>query len=78
MLHCRIPAVYPLVIAVHPQEPNQFAVGLADGSVKVIEPAEYEGKWGTTPPIENGILNGRATSSSTTSNHTLDQIQKRE
>ncbi|KAH7832910.1 hypothetical protein Vadar_001247 [Vaccinium darrowii] len=27
-------AVYPLVIAAHPQEPNQFAVGLTDGSVK--------------------------------------------
>ncbi|KAH0994419.1 hypothetical protein GBA52_018283 [Prunus armeniaca] len=71
-------SVYPLVVAVHPQEPNQFAVGLGDGSVKVIEPTESEGKWGSSPPIENGTLNGRAGSSSTTSNHTHDQIQRRE
>ncbi|XP_009338217.2 topless-related protein 3 isoform X1 [Pyrus x bretschneideri] len=70
-------AMYPLVVAVHPQEPTQFAVGLGDGSVKVIEPNESEGKWGSSPPVENGIPNGR-TSSSTTSNHALDQKQRRE
>ncbi|KAA8545214.1 hypothetical protein F0562_019998 [Nyssa sinensis] len=69
-------AVYPLVIAAHPQEPNQFAVGLSDGSVKVIEPSESEGKWGVTPPLDNGMLNGRAASSSTTSNHAPDQLQR--
>ncbi|KAI3810476.1 hypothetical protein L1987_20091 [Smallanthus sonchifolius] len=37
---------YPLVVAAHPQEQNQFAVGLTDGSVKVIEPSESQGKWG--------------------------------
>ncbi|KAG5075956.1 hypothetical protein AAZX31_20G224000 [Glycine max] len=68
--------VYPLVVAAHPLEPNQFAVGLTDGSVKVIEPNESEGKWGTSPPMDNGILNGRAGSSSTTSNHTADQAQR--
>ncbi|XP_048324289.2 topless-related protein 3 isoform X3 [Ziziphus jujuba] len=69
-------AVYPLVVAAHPQEPNQVAVGLTDGSVKVIEPAESEGKWGTPPPTDNGMLNGRTGSSSTTSNHTPDQMQR--
>ncbi|EXB56799.1 Topless-related protein 3 [Morus notabilis] len=49
-------AVYPLVVAAHPHEANQFAVGLTDGSVKVIEPTEAEGKWGTAPPVDNGIL----------------------
>ncbi|XP_044499773.1 topless-related protein 3-like isoform X1 [Mangifera indica] len=68
-------AVYPLVIAAHPVEPNQFAVGLIDGSVKVLEPSESEGKWGVSPPLDNGILS-RTTSSSTTSNHTPDQIQR--
>ncbi|KAF8401413.1 hypothetical protein HHK36_012352 [Tetracentron sinense] len=29
-------AVYPLIIAAHPHESNQFAVGLTDGSVKVM------------------------------------------
>ncbi|GER48462.1 WD-repeat protein [Striga asiatica] len=46
--------VHPLVIAAHPQEPNQFALGLSDGSVHVFEPLETEGKWGVPPPIENG------------------------
>ncbi|KAL5769032.1 hypothetical protein ACOSQ2_015815 [Xanthoceras sorbifolium] len=46
--------VYPLVIAAHPFDPNQFALGLTDGGVNVIEPLESEGKWGTSPPTENG------------------------
>ncbi|CAM8938645.1 unnamed protein product [Rhodiola kirilowii] len=48
------PRVYPVVIAAHPSEPNQFALGLTDGGVVVLEPNESEGKWGTAPPIENG------------------------
>ncbi|XVE97390.1 hypothetical protein REPUB_Repub03eG0015200 [Reevesia pubescens] len=48
--------VYPLVVAAHPQEPNQFAIGLTDGSVRVFEPLESEGKWDVVPQrsIENG------------------------
>ncbi|XP_031271901.1 topless-related protein 4-like [Pistacia vera] len=46
--------VYPLVIASHPSDPNQFALGLTDGGVHILEPLESEGKWGTSPPIENG------------------------
>ncbi|KAK4484110.1 hypothetical protein RD792_011330 [Penstemon davidsonii] len=53
-------------------EPYQFAVGLIDGSVKVIEPTESEGKWGA----ENGILTGRPGSSSTANNHTPDPAQR--
>ncbi|KAK3436799.1 hypothetical protein EUGRSUZ_C01415 [Eucalyptus grandis] len=41
--------VYPIVIAAHPSEPNQFALGLTDGSVYVLEPLESQGKWGTPP-----------------------------
>ncbi|KAI3770509.1 hypothetical protein L6452_01645 [Arctium lappa] len=44
---------YPLTLAAHPQEQNQFAVGLTDGSIKVIEPSESEGKWGISPPDDN-------------------------
>ncbi|GLJ08649.1 hypothetical protein SUGI_0092930 [Cryptomeria japonica] len=66
-LRCRISAsaylpsnsistVYPLVVAAHPSEPNQFSLGLTDGSVIVMEPPESEGKWGTGPPIENGSV----------------------
>ncbi|XP_077222242.1 protein TPR3-like [Tasmannia lanceolata] len=46
--------VYPLVIAAHPSEPNQLALGLTDGGVHVLEPLEGEGKWGVPPPAENG------------------------
>ncbi|KAM7469920.1 hypothetical protein LguiA_008103 [Lonicera macranthoides] len=69
-------AVYPLVVAAHPHDPNQFAIGLTDGSVKVIEPSDSESKWGTSPPVDNGTVNGRAGSSSTTSNHAPDQVQR--
>ncbi|KAK3011452.1 hypothetical protein RJ639_012750 [Escallonia herrerae] len=48
------PNVHPLVIAAHPQEPNQFALGLSDGGVHVFEPLESEGRWGVPPPVENG------------------------
>ncbi|KAJ8773998.1 hypothetical protein K2173_009429 [Erythroxylum novogranatense] len=46
--------VHPLVIAAHPHEPNQFALGLSDGAVHVFEPLESEGKWGVPPPADNG------------------------
>ncbi|GAB2210577.1 hypothetical protein Drorol1_Dr00015845, partial [Drosera rotundifolia] len=46
--------VYPLVIAAHPSEPTQFALGLTDGGVCVLEPLESDGQWGTAPPAENG------------------------
>ncbi|XAR67781.1 hypothetical protein NMG60_11002680 [Bertholletia excelsa] len=45
---------YPLVVAAHPSEPNQFALGLTDGRVHVLEPLEAEGRWGTTLPLKNG------------------------
>ncbi|XP_022893632.1 topless-related protein 3-like isoform X2 [Olea europaea var. sylvestris] len=69
-------AIHPVVVAAHPVDPNQFAVGLTDGSVKVIEPSESEGKWGSSPPADNGILSGRAASSSTAGNLAPDQIQR--
>ncbi|KAI4369377.1 hypothetical protein MLD38_017820 [Melastoma candidum] len=68
--------VYPLVVAAHPLEPNQFAVGLTDGSVKVIEPSEPDGKWGATSPIDNGMLSARTTSPPTTGNHAPEQMQR--
>eukprot|EP00253_Pinus_taeda_P001046 PITA_01046 len=45
--------IYPLVIAANPLKPNQFAVGLTDGGVHVIEPTESEGKWDVAL-LENG------------------------
>lgn len=76
MYYCRSQPLYPLVVATHPVEPNQLAVGLTDGSVKVMEPAESDGKWGATPPLDNGMLSGRTPSSSTTSNHTPEPVQR--
>uniref|UniRef100_A0ACD5VNB0 Uncharacterized protein n=1 Tax=Avena sativa TaxID=4498 RepID=A0ACD5VNB0_AVESA len=70
------PPIYPYVVAAHPQEPNQFAVGMSDGSVKVMEPLESEGKWGTPAPMENGVANGRTSTSSATSNQAADQNQR--
>jgi hypothetical protein len=70
------PPIYPYVVAAHPQEPNQFAVGMSDGSVKVMEPLESDGKWGTPAPMENGVANGRASASSATSNQAADQNQR--
>lgn len=46
--------VYPLVIASHPSEPNQFALGLTDGGVFVLEPLESAGDWGVVPQLDNG------------------------
>ncbi|XP_022730861.1 topless-related protein 4-like isoform X2 [Durio zibethinus] len=56
--------VFPLVIAAHPFDPNQFALGLTDGGVQIVEPLESEGKWGTSPPVENGA--GPSTTSGAT------------
>ncbi|KAI4344161.1 hypothetical protein L6164_011423 [Bauhinia variegata] len=55
---------HPLVIAAHPSEPNQFALGLSDGGVHVLEPLESEGRWGSPPPTENGA--GPSTTSGAT------------
>ncbi|KAF7130545.1 hypothetical protein RHSIM_Rhsim10G0061900 [Rhododendron simsii] len=64
-------AVYSRVVAAHPQKPNQFAIGLTNGFVIVMEPKESEGKWGLSPIVDDGMLNGRtASSSSKTSSHT--------
>lgn len=47
---------YPLVIAAHPSEPNQIALGMSDGAVHVVEPSDSELKWGGTSSQENGAL----------------------
>eukprot|EP00252_Welwitschia_mirabilis_P014885 TRINITY_DN3294_c0_g1_i12.p1 TRINITY_DN3294_c0_g1~~TRINITY_DN3294_c0_g1_i12.p1 ORF type:complete len:1122 (-),score=243.87 TRINITY_DN3294_c0_g1_i12:562-3927(-) len=59
-LPANVSNVHPLVVAAHPSEPIQFALGLSDGSVIVLEPLESEGKWGSTPPSENGAASSLA------------------
>jgi len=71
--------VIPQVITAHPQEPNQFAVGLSDGSVKVIEPSETSRRWGVGVAVaadKAGTENGRPSSSSAANNSSSDQIQR--
>lgn len=50
----------PLVLAAHPLEPNQFAMGLSDGAVQVLEPLEAEGAWGTAPPADSSSGGGQS------------------
>ncbi|XP_021283560.1 protein TPR2-like isoform X1 [Herrania umbratica] len=48
-------SAYAVVIAAHPSEPNQIALGMSDGAVHVVEPSDVELKWGT-PSQDNGSL----------------------
>ncbi|RDX60457.1 Topless-related protein 2, partial [Mucuna pruriens] len=57
---------YPIVVTAHPQEPNQFAIGLSDGSIKVIEPRECDGRWGIKAHVDSALQNGRRTASPST------------
>ncbi|XAR70691.1 hypothetical protein NMG60_11027631 [Bertholletia excelsa] len=41
---------FPVEIAAHPCKPNQFALGMSDGAVHVIEPLDTEPKWGDMVP----------------------------
>jgi WD40 repeat protein len=71
--------IFPQVITAHPQEPNQLAVGLSDGSVKVIEPSELSRRWGVGVAAGSdkaGTENGRPSSSSAANNSSSDQIQR--
>ncbi|KAL0927511.1 hypothetical protein M5K25_001686 [Dendrobium thyrsiflorum] len=50
-------SVYPTVVAAHPSEANQIALGMSDGTVHVVEPSDVEPKWGGPMPAqENGPL----------------------
>lgn len=49
-------STFPVVIAAHPSDSNQFALGMSDGSVHVIEPTDGEPKWGGSAPQDNGSL----------------------
>ncbi|KAJ0079412.1 hypothetical protein Patl1_24411 [Pistacia atlantica] len=47
---------YPFVIAAHPSEPHQIALGMSDGEVHVVEPSDAELKWAGTPSQDIGFL----------------------
>nr|GMD65227.1 topless-related protein 3-like isoform X1 [Ipomoea batatas] len=74
----RSEAAFPVVVAAHPQEPIQFAVGLRNGSVKVIELLNSEVKllkskvkWELTLPVDNDVSNGRYFILSNTLDHAI-------
>ncbi|XP_020598905.1 protein TPR2-like isoform X2 [Phalaenopsis equestris] len=48
--------VYPIVVAAHPLEVNQMALGMSDGTVYVVEPSDVESKSGGPTSQENGAL----------------------
>ena len=52
-----------MVIATHPSEPYQIALGMSDGAVHVIEPSDAEPKWGGSVPQENGASSSVPSSS---------------
>lgn len=49
-------AAFPVVIAAHPSDSNQFALGMSDGTVHVIEPSDAEPKWGSSSSQDNGAM----------------------
>ncbi|XP_004245913.1 protein TOPLESS-RELATED PROTEIN 2-like isoform X2 [Solanum lycopersicum] len=49
-------AAFPVVIAAHPSDSHQFALGMSDGTVHVIEPSDAEPKWGGSSSQENGAM----------------------
>ncbi|CAI9772281.1 unnamed protein product [Fraxinus pennsylvanica] len=54
---------FPVVIAAHPSDPNQFALGMSDGAVHVMEPTDAETKWGGSTSQDNAALPSIASSS---------------
>nr|KAJ0208380.1 hypothetical protein LSAT_V11C500251820 [Lactuca sativa] len=63
---------YPAVIASHPSDPNQFALGMSDGSVHVIEPADADPKWGGSTSQDNNAALPLPLPSSNPSNSALN------
>lgn len=63
-----------MVIAAHPTEPNQIALGMSDGAVHVVEPSDAEPKWGAPAPLDNNS----GTLPSISSNQSLNNNQASE
>lgn len=61
------------MVAAHPSDPNQFALGLTDGGVCIVEPLESDGKWGSSPGLESGA---RPSTNTRDAANTTDQAQK--
>ncbi|KAL6659345.1 hypothetical protein ACP70R_003385 [Stipagrostis hirtigluma subsp. patula] len=59
--------VYPMVIAAHPSEPNQIALGMSNSAVHLLEPLNSHPRWWDTvpPPYKGAALDLLGLSSST-------------
>lgn len=67
------------MIASHPSDPNQFALGMSDGTVHVIEPSDGENKWGGSGSTQQDNGGGGAASlPSVPSNSALNSSQPSE
>ncbi|KAM0853944.1 hypothetical protein ACQ4PT_050750 [Festuca glaucescens] len=66
-------SVYPMVVAAHPLEPNQIAVGMSDGAVHVVEPLDADPKWGVAPPQDNGAHPAMSSAPAASNNQASDQ-----
>ena len=62
-----------MVVAAHPMEPNQIALGMSDGKVHVVEPLDGDPKWGTAPPQDNGVHPAISAAPSAATNQASDQ-----
>ncbi|KAK1401734.1 hypothetical protein POM88_001339 [Heracleum sosnowskyi] len=68
--------VYPVVVAPHPHDPYQFALGLTDGSVKVIEPFEPEGNSRVISQLGSEVFANDRGASTSKSNYADEQVQR--
>ncbi|KAJ0715915.1 putative transcription factor WD40-like family [Helianthus annuus] len=66
---------YPLVIAAHPYDCNQFALGMSDGSVHVIELGDADPKSGSSAPQEIGTLASSNASNLSLNSQQLETVQ---
>ncbi|MFS7928734.1 putative Topless family protein [Helianthus anomalus] len=66
---------YPLVIAAHPYDCNQFALGMSDGSVHVIEFGDADAKSGSSATQEIGTLASSNASNLSLNSQQLETVQ---
>ncbi|KAJ0858944.1 putative transcription factor WD40-like family [Helianthus annuus] len=66
---------YPLVIAAHPYDCNQFALGMSDGSVQVIEFGDADPKSGSSAPQEIDTLASSNASNLSLNSQQLETVQ---
>ncbi|GAB2228193.1 hypothetical protein Droror1_Dr00010023 [Drosera rotundifolia] len=61
--------VHPVSVAADPSLPNQFAVGLPDGAVPVLEPREKDGTWSVNSHLQTSTGPSISSSSGAAEDH---------